>query len=110
MAGFGVPLSRASRRRAWAKQPEPKVKVTVVVCLASERCPFIDPRLKNVAEGAKSEPKLSGFRLVSMTDMSLAGDAKGSLSPSRREGRVKVKHCMDKDNKVWRLVTPLTRA
>jgi hypothetical protein len=94
--------------QAQAKQPEPKVKVTVVVILASERCQFIDPLLKNVAaELQKTEPKLSGFRLVSMTDMSLAGDAKGSfVTVEGEKAEVQVKQCMDKDNKVCLVVTP----
>src|ERR1700730_218940 len=66
--------------QAPAQQPEPQGKVTMVIILASERCQFIDPRLKNVAtELQKEYPKLTGFNLVSMTDMSLAGNAKGAF-------------------------------
>ena len=93
--------------QAQAKQQEPKVKVTVVVILANERCQFVDMRLKNVAaEVQKKDAKLTGFTLVSMMDMSLAGDAKGSFTCV--EGTtvdVQVHHCMDKDNKVCLAVT-----
>jgi hypothetical protein len=93
--------------QAQEKQPEPKVKVTVVVILASERCQFIDPLLKNVAaELQKTDPKLTGFSLVSMTDMSLAGDAKGSfVTVEGEKAEVQVHHCMDKNNKVCLAVT-----
>jgi hypothetical protein len=90
-----------------AKQPEPKVKVTVVIILASERCQFIDPRLKNVAtELQKKYPKLTGFNLVSMSDLSLAGNAKGTFACLEGEkAEVQMNHCMDKDNKVCLAVT-----
>jgi hypothetical protein len=93
--------------QAPAKQPEAKVKVTVVVILASERCQFIDPRLKKVAaELQKSNPNLTGFNLVSMTDMSLAPEAKGSiLCVEGEKVEVLLHHCADKDNKVCLTVT-----
>ena len=56
------------------------MQVTVVVILASDRCKCIDPRLKEIAcELQKCDPKLTGFALVSMTEMSLPADGKGKF-------------------------------
>jgi hypothetical protein len=56
-----------------AKKQEPKVKVTVVVILANDRCNVVDPRLQAIAEEARSlEPKLTGFSMSSMTQASVA--------------------------------------
>jgi hypothetical protein len=90
-----------------AKQPEAKVKVTVVVILASERCQFIDPRLKNVAvEVQKKDAKLTGFTLVSMTEMALGVDVKVAF-PCVEDctAQVLVHHCVDNENKVCLAVT-----
>ena len=107
VAMLQCPGQAGAQAQAKAKQPEPKVKVTVVVILANDRCQCVDPLLKNVAaEVQKKEPTLTGFSLVSMTDMSLAGDAKGSFACV--EGAivdVQVHHCMDKENKICLAVT-----
>lgn len=89
------------------QQPEAKVKVTVVVILASERCPFIDPLLKNVAnEIQNADPSLTGFRLISMTQRTLTVDKK-SLFPCVEDCTVEVviHQCPDKADKVCLAVT-----
>jgi len=93
------------------KQPPPedsKVKVTVVVILASERCEFIDPRLKDVAvEVQKNNPKLKGFTLVSMTQMSMSAEEKASFACiDDTTVAVVVRNCMDKNGKVCLAVKP----
>jgi hypothetical protein len=94
--------------QAQAKQPEPKVKITVAVILANSRCQCVHPLLTKVAaEVQTKEPTLTGFNLVCMMDMSLAGNAKGSFTCV--EGAtvdVQVHHCMDKENKICLAVTP----
>src|SRR5438874_4689454 len=93
------------------KQPpaeEARVKVTVVVILASERCEFIDPRLKDVAlEVQKNNPKLKGFTLVSMTQMSMSAEEKASFACiDDTTVAVVVRNCMDKNGKVCLAVKP----
>src|SRR5262249_55085606 len=90
-----------------AKQPEAKVRVTVVVILASDRCRVIDPQLKLVAAAVQAgDPSLTGFLVVSMTQQSLAVDAKGTF-PCVEDTKVEVviHHCPDKMNKVCLGVT-----
>lgn len=58
-----------------------KVKVTVVVILASETGNTIDHRLQSIAEEVrKREQKLKSFKLVSMQTQSLAVDERGSFN------------------------------
>jgi hypothetical protein len=91
-----------------APQVHPKVKVTVVVILASERCEFIDPRLKAVADEVnKCNPNLKGFSMVSMTQMSLAVNEKATFSCVEDSSvDVVIRQCADKNNKVCLAVTP----
>jgi hypothetical protein len=90
-----------------AKESASKVNVTVVVILASERCQFIDPLLKNLAkEVQKKDAKLTGFTLVSMTEMSLEANVPAAFPCV--EGTVvavNVHHCGDKENKICLGVT-----
>jgi hypothetical protein len=89
------------------KQPEPKVNVTVVVILASDRCPFIDPRLTAIAaEIQKGDRSLTGFMLLSMTQQSLPVDQKATFRcVDDCKLDVVVHHCPDKMNKVCLAVT-----
>src|SRR5579862_3073342 len=58
----------AACAQAPAKKQDQKIKVTVVVILANDRCSFVDPRLKLIAVAAKSKkPELTGFNVFSMT-------------------------------------------
>jgi hypothetical protein len=89
------------------KQPEAKVKVTVVVILASDRCPYIHPRLQEIAaEFQKGDPSLTGFTLVSMTEQSLPANKKFKFPCV--EGcfvEVVIHRCTDEANKVCLSVT-----
>jgi hypothetical protein len=85
-----------------AAQESKKVKVTVVVILASERSDEVDPRLKCIAEEVrKYDPSLRGFTLASMACKSLPVDEKGTfLLLEDRKAQVVVHHCPDKHNRV----------
>src|SRR5215218_5010121 len=51
--------------------PGEKIKVTLVVVLASEEGDFVDPRLKAVADEIKGKnPNLKSFKLKTMTSKS----------------------------------------
>jgi hypothetical protein len=85
-----------------AKKQEPKVKVTVVVILANDRCNAVDPRLKAIAEEVRSfDPKLTGFSMVSMTQASLAqGKKEKFVCVEDDQLEVTICQCADAANKV----------
>jgi hypothetical protein len=89
------------------KKPEAKVKVTVVVILASDRCPYVHPRLKAIAaELQKGDPSLTGFTLVSMTAKSLAVNQKAKFHCVEDcHVEVVIHQCVDQANKVCLAVT-----
>jgi hypothetical protein len=89
-----------------AKQ-ETNVKVTVVVILASEKCEFVDPLLREVAaEARKNDPKLKGFKLVTMDQQTLAAGEKGTFNcVENATCQVLVKCCGDMNGKVCLTVT-----
>ncbi len=91
-----------------AAQEAKKVKVTVVVILASERAHETDPRLKCIAdEVRKHDPNLCGFTLVSMACKSLAVDEKAAFPlPEDTRAEVVVHCCGDKRKRVCLGVTP----
>jgi hypothetical protein len=91
-----------------AAQPGKKIKVTLVVILASERSEYVDPRLKCIAEEVrKLNPSLRGFTLASMACQSLAADEKVSLPLVEGTTVDIVVHCCgDKNNRVTLAVTP----
>jgi hypothetical protein len=91
-----------------AAQPGKRVKVTVVVILASDHDCGVDPRLKCIAEEVrKHDPSLRGFRLFSMACESLAVDEKASLRLVEGATTDIVVHCCgDKNNRVTLAVTP----
>ena len=88
--------------------PEAKVKVTMVVILASEEGDKIDDKLRNIAaEIQKENPKLKSFTLKSMIAKSLAPNEKWAFDlVDGKMAQVLVKHGADKDNKVTLMVTP----
>jgi len=93
---------------ACAACPDEKIKVTVVVILASEEGDKIDPRLKAIAEEVqKLNPNLKSFQLKTMTCKSLQQGEKGSFALiDDKTAQVVVKHGADKCNKVALAVTP----
>jgi hypothetical protein len=87
---------------------EPKIKVTVVAILATDRTKSVDPELECLArEVRKQEPRLTGFRLVRCTCKSLAlGTSEPFPLVDREVASVTVEHGADKDNRVSLRVKP----
>lgn len=79
-----------------------RVKVTVVVILASERSDEVDPLLKCIAdEVRKHNPSLRGFSLASMAWKSLPVDEKTAFPLIESQtAEVVVHSCADKQNRV----------
>lgn len=90
-----------------AGQPE-KVKVTVVVILASESDGPVDAQLKDIAgEIRRINPNLKSFKLASMIKKSLVPEEKATFAlVENKSVQVIVKHGADKDNKVSLAITP----
>ena len=85
-----------------------KVKVTVVVILASETGNKIDKQLKHIAEEVRNlYPNLKSFELVWQTKKDLAVDEKGifDLKVEKQTAQVIVKQPADKENKVGLAIT-----
>ena len=85
-----------------------KIKVTLVVILASEEGAKIDPRLKAIAEEVqKLNPSLKSFELKTMTCKSLmAGEKTKFELIDDKSAHITVQHGADKDNKVGLAVIP----
>lgn len=101
-------VSHACQDKASGKEKVPaKVKVTVVVILASEKGNFVDKQLKAIAEEVqKLNPQLNSFHLKSMTSKSLAPDDKVSFPLiDDRAALVVVKHGADMNNRVGVAIT-----
>src|SRR4051812_47961785 len=76
---FAAALSLRGSQACQQKDPE-RVKVTMVVILATEEGNFVDKRLKPIAEEVrKLNPQLKSFHLKSMTNKSLAPEEKVSF-------------------------------
>lgn len=89
------------------QEEDSRVKVTVVVILASEEGDHVDRRLKHIAaEIRKLNPSLKSFKLRRMTDHSLAPGEKALLPlVEGKQVQIVVKHGSDKNNKVCLAVT-----
>lgn len=87
--------------------PKEKVKVTLVVILASEGTPEVDQRLAKIApEIQRRNPNLKRFQLKSINCRSLAVDEKASFNlVDDKKARVIVKQSADKSNRVGLAVT-----
>jgi hypothetical protein len=87
--------------------PNEKVKVTLVVILATEEGDFVDKRLEDIArEVRKMNPNLKSFRLKTMTNKTLSADEKTSFPMVEdKAAQIIVKHGADKDNRVSLAVT-----
>ncbi len=88
--------------------PDGKIKVTVVVILASEEGDTIDPRLKAIAEEVQQlNPGLKSFKLKTMTLQSLGAGEKGKFALiDDKTAQVIVQHGADKNNKVALAIIP----
>jgi hypothetical protein len=95
-------------RACGPKQPAGKIKVTVVVILASDRPGEVDPRLKCIAdEVRKKDPSLQSFHLASMTCRSLAANEEAAFKlVEDQSAQVVVHHGADGENRVSLAVTP----
>jgi hypothetical protein len=84
------------------KQPDAKVQVTVVAVLASDRCKCVDPMLEEIAKELQiAYPKLTGFALASMTQMSIPVNGKEKFAcVDGLTIEVAVRTCADANNKV----------
>ena len=87
--------------------PNEKVKVTLVVILASEEGDFVDKRLKLIAkEIQEKNPNFKSFKLKTMTNKSLSADEKALFAlVDEKSAQVVVKHGADKSNRVSLAVT-----
>ncbi len=87
--------------------PGKKVKVTMVVILASEEGRFVDKKLTAIAEEVRLKyPNLKSFKLKSMATESLAAEEKFHFPlVENRKALVILKHCADKENRVSLAVT-----
>jgi hypothetical protein len=89
------------------KTKEEKIKVTLVVILASEEGTEIDPRLKQIAEEVqKRDPQLKSFKVQTQTVRKLAENEKSVFNlVEQKSADVIVKHGADGGNKVAIAVT-----
>jgi hypothetical protein len=87
--------------------PPEKVKVTVVVILASEEGKTIDKQLKLIAQEVQEKnPSLKSFKLERMTDKSLKPDEKAAFTlVDGKSAQILVKHGADANNKVSLAIT-----
>lgn len=92
--------------QGWAC-PESKVKVTLVVILATEQGNEVDKRLRDIAkEIQKENPNLKSFQLKKMMDRSLAPNEKVSFATvDDKSAQIIVKHGANKENRVSLAVT-----
>jgi len=90
-----------------AKNDAKKIKVTIVVILASETGSEVDKQLKGIAEEVrKLNPSLTNFKLKSWEAKSLAPDEKASFKlVDDKTAMVVVKHGADNENRVGLAVT-----
>lgn len=93
---------------ACPQEKQKKVKVTLVVILASETGNKVDKQLKHIAQEVRNlNPNLKNFEFVLMTKKDLAVDEKGvfDLKLEKQTAQVVVKQPADKDNKVALAIT-----
>jgi len=107
--GLIVVLGQLCTSPADSRDPKDasKVKVTIIVILASEGKPEVDKRLEKIApEIQRRNPNLKRFQLKSINCRSLAVDEKASFSlVDDKKARVIVKQSADKNNRVGLAIT-----
>ena len=104
-----VSLSSLATLASLAACPPPeKVKVTLVVILASEQGNTVDKRLQNIAKEVRElNPNLKSFKLKTMTSRSLAPEEKGAfLCVDDKSTQIIVKHGADPNNRVKLAIIP----
>ena len=87
--------------------PNEKVKVTLVVILATEEGDFVDKRLKDFAKEVQEKyPTYKSFKIKKMTSKSLAPAEKCVFKlVDDKTAQIVVKHGADKNNRVSLAVT-----
>lgn len=87
--------------------PNEKVKVTLVVILASEHGDFVDKRLKDFAREVQEKyPTYKSFKIKKMTNKSMAPAEKALFKlVDDKSAQIIVKHGADKNNRVSLAVT-----
>ena len=97
-----VPLATHS-----AACPNEKVKVSLVVILASEQGDFIDKRLKEFAKEVQEQhPNYKSFKIKTMSSKSLAPKEKGVFKlVDDKTAQIIVLHGADKQNRVSLAIT-----
>jgi hypothetical protein len=107
LSALAVGLCAHPQEGKQAAGKEKKVRVTVVVILASEGKDKVDPRLKLIAQEIRKEnPKLKTFKLESMTCRSLVPGEKSAFDlVEGRKATVVIKHGADRHNWVGLAVT-----
>ena len=101
LTGFAGNLARAQ------EDPPPKVKVTLVVILASEKGKNIDKALTAIAEEVQAiNPNFTSFKLKSMECKSMAKDEKAELKTVEgQKVQFVLRECANKKSKVCLAVT-----
>lgn len=92
---------RCQDKKDDVKKPA-KVKVTLVVILASEEGNTIEKKLKEIAEEVRlKEPKLTSFRVKHMSMESLAPDQKHMFNlVEKKTATITIRHGADASNRV----------
>ncbi len=106
--GMIVILGRlCSEQAADPKEAKEKVKVTIIVILASEGKPEVDQRLEKIApEIQRRNPNLKRFQLKSINCRSLAVNEKATFPlVDDKQAHVIVKQSADKSNRVGLAIT-----
>jgi hypothetical protein len=112
LLSIALPLSAillaATARAACPDEKPEKIKVTLVVILASEEGNTIDPRLKAIAaEVQKQNPNFKSFQLKTMTCKSLQPGEQASFPCiNDKSAKVTVKAAADRSNKVSLAIVP----
>ena len=104
LLAFGALTALTASLRAC---PNEKVKVTLVVILATEDGDFVDKRLKDFAKEVQEKyPTYKSFKIKTMTNKSLAPAEKGVFKlVDDKTAQIVVKHGADKQNRVSLAVT-----
>jgi hypothetical protein len=105
----GEPVNDCNETVGKEKKPaERKVRVSVVVILASETDTTIDPKLTGIAkEVRRRHPKLTGFRMAKLSCKSLAVGVADKIDlVESQSAKVTVHRAADKKNRIELKVAP----
>jgi hypothetical protein len=108
IVGLWVILLTASYLTACEKDKPKKVRVSVVVILASEKDTKVEKKLTAIAkEVGKTHPKLKGFKSENVTDKSLAvGVVEKFDLINDEKAAITIVHGADKDDRICLKIGP----